>query len=168
MADIWALRFAKACLGATLAFWLGVPVAVQLLVILFGFDILSCLLTHRSSIQHTLKRSALTLILCGAVHITWVMAKDITGFNVGFDIGSAVITYYIFGELIEYNPQLRNGDRHPSQAHQLARKSAEYDRAGETDPRSARRNRELEKKSLRRLSGAMSNPRHPVADPKRG
>lgn len=101
MADIWALRFAKACLGATLAFWLGVPVAVQLLVILFGFDILSCLLTHRSSIQHTLKRSALTLILCGAVHITWVMAKDITGFNVGFDIGSAVITYYIFGELIE-------------------------------------------------------------------
>lgn len=101
MNDTWALRIVKACLGGALAFWVSVPAAVQLLVILIGFDLLSCLMTHRSGIQHTLKRGTLTLLLCGATHITWVMAKDITGFNLNFDIGSAVVVYYIFGELIE-------------------------------------------------------------------
>lgn len=101
MNDTWALRIAKTFLGMAAAFWVGVPAAVQLLVILIGFDLLSCLMTHRSSIQRTLRRGALTLLLCGAIHITYVMAKDMTGFNAGFDIGSAVVCYYILGEMIE-------------------------------------------------------------------
>lgn len=101
VSDVWALRIVKVCLGAAVTLWISVPVAVQLLTLLFLFDIGSCLMTHRSSVQRTIRRAAVTSILCGAVYTTWFMAKNITGLALGWDVGSVVGGYYIIGELIE-------------------------------------------------------------------
>jgi phage-related holin len=97
----WTWKVVKASLAVLLGFWLTIPAAVQLLVVLSAFDVLSCLLTHRSSMRDTLRRIAGQLLLCGAIHVVFVMAKDISGFNVGFDMGTAVALFYVFGELLE-------------------------------------------------------------------
>ena len=99
--DHWLLTGLKWCLAALVSLWLSIPGAVQLLVILSGFDLLSCLFTHRSALWLTLRRVTVTLLLCGAVHVVYVMAHDLSGFNVGFDIGSAVVIFYVVGELVE-------------------------------------------------------------------
>ena len=101
MPDHWALNALKWIVAGCAAFWLSLPAAVQLLVVLSGFDLLSCLFTHRASLHATLKRIVVTLILTGAVEVVYVMAKDLSGFNLGFDIGTAVALFYVFGEMIE-------------------------------------------------------------------
>jgi len=101
VSDHWALAFVKWCLAWMLVFWIGLPAAVKLLVILCGFDLLSCLLTHRSGLRETLRRVSVTLLLCGAVHVVYATAKDLSGFNVGFELGTAVALFYVFGELVE-------------------------------------------------------------------
>ena len=41
------------------------------------------------------------ILLCGVVHVVYIKAGSLSGFNVGFDIGTAVTMFYVFGELIE-------------------------------------------------------------------
>jgi len=101
VSDHWILNFLKACVAATVSVWLSIPGAVQLLVILSAFDLASTLFTHRSALWTTLRRVSVTLLLCGAVHVVYAMAKDLSGFNVGFDIGTAVVLFYVVGEIIE-------------------------------------------------------------------
>ncbi len=97
----WALFAFKWCAAAVASIWMTVPAAVQLLVILCGFDLLSCLFTKHRSLRLTLRRVAVTLLLCGVIHVVYTMARSLSGFNVGFDIGAAVAMFYVFGEIIE-------------------------------------------------------------------
>ena len=97
----WALFALKWCAAAVASIWLSVPAAVQLLVILCCFDLLSCMFTRHRSLRLTLKRLAVTLLLCGVIHIVYTFAHSLSGFNVGFDIGAAVAMFYVFGEIIE-------------------------------------------------------------------
>lgn len=101
MPENWFWYGVKAITGAIIGIWLSAPAAVKLLVILFGFDLVSCLFTHRASVKSTLRRFAVTMLLSLAVHILYASAKELTGFNVGFDLGAAVALYYVFGETIE-------------------------------------------------------------------
>lgn len=99
--ETWEWRVAKAIFALGLSFWLAVPIVVHLLVFLFLFDLVSTLITSRSSFKSTARRAVVTLLLCGAVHVVWSVATSLTGLMVGSDVGSAVSLFYVLGELIE-------------------------------------------------------------------
>ncbi len=104
VSDHWILNFLKACVAAAASVWLTIPVAIQVLAVVCAFDLASCLLTHRSSMRDTLRRVAVTLLLCGCIMVVYTMAKDVAGFSIAVgpvNIGTAVVIFYIAGELLE-------------------------------------------------------------------
>jgi len=99
--DSGSLAYWKAIAALAVGFWLTVPAVVQLLVVLCLFDLLSTLMTHRSSFGQTARRVSVTLFLCGCVHLVYAMGMLVSGLNIGWDVGTAVSGFYVFGEILE-------------------------------------------------------------------
>jgi phage-related holin len=92
----WA-TVAKWIVAAFAALWVSVPFAIKLLAFLQMLSLFTALFNPLAVLRTEVKRSSLALILTLSVHFVYVVAKDQTGLNLGFDLASMVSTFYCIG-----------------------------------------------------------------------
>ena len=100
MKTTWVVMFLKWLVSAFAGLWITIPIAVQLLVVLSFADLVSSIANPGRHLRDVLRRLALMMLLVMVIYYVYTLAKQQTGFNVGFDLGAAVCTFYILGELV--------------------------------------------------------------------
>ena len=87
--------------AATLGIWISIPTALQILFVLSALDIVTTLFSPHRSLQNTIRRVSMAILLCATVFYLYTLSKASTGINLGFDLGSAVCMFYSVGEAIQ-------------------------------------------------------------------
>lgn len=80
--------------------WVTIPLVIQTLFILSVVDILTGFFSPNHSFEKAIRRVCLALILVCTLKYAFFIAKDQANFSLGFDVATAVCTYYILNEIL--------------------------------------------------------------------